>query len=50
MGYRKRIYYTDADKELMWDRWQAGDILPEIARLPDRVHAGAIIRAQVRSL
>jgi len=22
MKYRPRIYYTDAQKELMWDRWQ----------------------------
>lgn len=36
MAYRKRIYYTDADKELMWDRWQAGESLHSIARLFDR--------------
>jgi IS30 family transposase len=38
MKYRKRIYYTDADKELMWDRWQAGDSLQSIAQLFDRNH------------
>jgi IS30 family transposase len=38
MAYRKRIYYTDADKELMWDRWQAGESLHSIARLFDRNH------------
>jgi IS30 family transposase len=38
MGYRKRIYYTDADKELMWDRWRAGESLHAIARLFDRDH------------
>ena len=38
MKYRKRIYYTDADKELMWDRWQAGESLHSIARLFDRSH------------
>jgi len=38
MGYRNRIYYTDADKELMWDRWQAGESLHSIARLFDRHH------------
>lgn len=38
MKYRKRIYYTDADKELMWDRWQAGESLHAIARLFDRHH------------
>ena len=38
MKYRKRIYYTAADKELMWDRWQAGESLHSIARLFDRSH------------
>mgnify|MGYP001812734577 FL=1 len=38
MKYRKRIYYTEADKSLMWDRWQKGDSLHEIARLFDRLH------------
>jgi len=38
MKYRKRIYYTEADKSLMWDRWQKGDSLHEIARLFDRHH------------
>ncbi len=38
MAYRTRIYYTDADKELMWDRWQAGESLHSIARLFDRYH------------
>ena len=33
MKYRKRIYYTEADKALMWDRWQKGDTLHEIAEL-----------------
>ena len=38
MKYRKRIYYSEADKELMWDRWQAGESLGSIARLFDRNH------------
>jgi hypothetical protein len=38
MKYRKRIYYTEADKALMWDRWNKGDTLHEIARLFDRHH------------
>ena len=38
MKYRKRIYYTEADKALMWDRWQKGDSLHAIARLFDRHH------------
>jgi len=39
MRYRKRIYYTEKQKALMWDRWQAGDSLHEIARLFDRPHS-----------
>ncbi len=25
MKYRSRIYYTETDKALMWDRWQKGE-------------------------
>jgi IS30 family transposase len=39
MKYRRRIYYSDANKALMWDRWQEGDSLREIARLFDRRHS-----------
>ena len=39
MKYRKRIYYTEADKAVMWDRWRKGDSLHEIARLFDRHHS-----------
>jgi IS30 family transposase len=39
MKYRKRIYYTEKQKVLMWDRWQSGDSLHEIARLFDRHHS-----------
>ena len=39
MKYRTRIYYSEADKALMWDRWQAGSSLHEIARLFDRGHS-----------
>ncbi len=38
MKYRTRIFYTEADKALMWDRWQKGDSLHAIARLFDRGH------------
>jgi IS30 family transposase len=38
MKYRSRIYYSAEQKNLMWDRWQAGDSLHEIARLFDRSH------------
>ncbi len=39
MKYRTRIYYTEADKALMWDRWQKGESLHAIARLFDRHHS-----------
>jgi IS30 family transposase len=39
MKQRPRIYYTQEQKALMWDRWQAGDSTYEIARLFDRGHS-----------
>ncbi len=38
MKYRTRIYYTEEQKTVMWDRWQKGDSLHTIARLFDRSH------------
>ena len=38
MKYRPRIYYTEEQKALMWDRWQKGESLGSIARLFDRNH------------
>ncbi len=43
MKYRTRIFYTEADKVLMWDRWRKGDSLGTIGRLFDRGH-GSIAR------
>ena len=39
MKYRPRIYYSDAQKSLMWDRWHKGDSMHTIARLFDRGHS-----------
>jgi len=39
MKYRTRIYYTQEQKALMWDRWQKGESLNSIARLFDRGHS-----------
>ena len=39
MKYRTRIYYTDSQKAVMWDRWQQGESLHRIARLFDRHHS-----------
>ena len=41
--YRKRIHYTEADKNMMWDRWRKGDSLESIAQLFDRTH-GSVAR------
>jgi len=38
MKYRPRIYYTEEQKSLMWDRWQKADSLHQIAQLFDRHH------------
>ncbi len=39
MKQRPRIYYSETQKALMWDRWQKGDSLHDIARLFDRGHS-----------
>jgi len=41
--YRQRIHYTEADKNMMWDRWRKGDSLESIAQLFDRTH-GSVAR------
>jgi len=38
MKYRPRIYYTETDKALMWDRWQKGESLHSIASHFGRSH------------
>ena len=39
MKQRRRIYYTESQKVLMWDRWQKGESLHSIAQLFDRNHS-----------
>lgn len=39
MEYRTRIYYTEEQKSVMWERWQKGDSLHAIAQLFDRGHS-----------
>jgi IS30 family transposase len=39
MKQRTRIYYTDSQKALMWERWQKGESLQQIAQLFDRNHS-----------
>ena len=39
MNQRPRIHYTESQKALMWDRWQKGESLQQIAQLFDRNHS-----------
>jgi IS30 family transposase len=39
MKQRPRIYYTETQKALMWNRWRKGDSLQQIAQLFDRNHS-----------
>lgn len=39
MKQRTRIYYSESQKALMWDRWQQGESVHQIARLFDRGHS-----------
>lgn len=39
MKQRRRIYYTDSQKALMWERWRKGESLQQIAQLFDRNHS-----------
>jgi len=38
MKQRTRIYYSEKQKSLMWDRWEKGETLHSIASLFDRHH------------
>src|ERR1700704_6398973 len=38
MKQRTRIYYSDAQKALMWERWKQGWTLHQIAQLFNRAH------------
>ena len=39
MKYPTRMYYTQADKSLMWDRWEKGESLNSIGRHFGRSHS-----------
>ena len=39
MKYRTRTNYSESQKALMWERWQKGDSLQQIAQLFDRNHS-----------
>ncbi|EPD38347.1 hypothetical protein HMPREF9702_04527 [Delftia acidovorans CCUG 15835] len=42
MKQRPRIYYTEAQKAMMWDRWSKGDTLHQIGKLFDRPHTSIL--------
>ena len=47
MKQRARIYYSEPQKAMMWDRWERGESLHDIARLFDRNHSaiqGILVR------
>jgi IS30 family transposase len=39
MKYRQRIYYSASQRALIWDRWQRGETLHQIAGLFNRYHS-----------
>lgn len=39
MKHRPRIYYSSSQRALIWERWQKGETLHQIAGLFDRYHA-----------
>lgn len=41
MKRKPRIYYTDEQKALMWERWRKGESLQHIAELSNRSHGGS---------
>src|SRR3954447_21053425 len=47
MKQRTRIYYSEAQKALMWERWKQGGTLHQIAELFNRAHTsvqGILVR------
>jgi hypothetical protein len=39
MKQRPRIHYSASQRALIWERWQKGETLHQIARLFDRYHS-----------
>jgi len=39
MHYRRRTFYTESQKAVMWERWRKGESLQQIAELFDRNHS-----------
>ncbi|TFW30972.1 hypothetical protein E4O92_14780 [Massilia horti] len=41
MAQKPRIYYTDTQKALMWERWRQGESLQKIAQLSEELRRSA---------
>ena len=50
MKMRPRIYYTEEQKALMWDRWQRGESLKTIARAFETSHSAISKNGQEQTL
>ncbi|TDY21490.1 hypothetical protein B0G81_1700 [Paraburkholderia sp. BL6665CI2N2] len=42
MKQRRRIYYSETQKALVWERWRKGESLQKIAQLFDRNHSSVL--------
>lgn len=47
MKQRPRIYYTERQKAQMWERWQKGESLSQIAQLFDRGHSKLMLSSSM---
>ena len=43
MKQRPRIYYSNSQKALMWERWKKGESLQQIAQLFDRITHPSVV-------
>jgi len=49
MKYRRRIYYSAAQRAEIWDRWQRGESMSSIGRAFDRESSSVMIAvSQIR--
>ncbi len=50
MKRRPQIRYTDAQKALMWERWQKGECLHDIASAADKAAWQRVLRPKTCKL
>ena len=50
MKQRPRIYYTESQKTLMWERWRKGESLQQIAAIRGAVNGlmGEVLEGHIR--